>query len=505
VAGLLVLAGCSFPGSDDGPSVEPTRLPAAASPPSGTKDPATDPALARFYDQKLTWSDCGEGDQECATLRVPLDWAKPGGGDIGVAVLRQVSGGERIGSLVVNPGGPGVSGKAYAQAAQQAFGRSITQTYDVVGFDPRGVGDSDPIKCLPDSQLDAYLAADGTPDSAAELGEVVANTKRFAAACEANSGALLRHVDTISVVRDMDVLRAALGERTLAYFGASYGTYIGAWYADLFPWRVGRMVLDGAVDPSLTSSQYIAGQAEGFTRALRAFVSDCQSQRGCPLRGSLQDGLSQVGSMVEAADEEPLRTSSSRRLTQNLMITGIAQGLYDNVFYPTLTTGIEEALSGDGTTLLRLADIYYQRDDKGRYGQTVAANPAIFCLDVTEQRTPAQIEADAEALGRRFEPLGEALGWGALGCAEWPVPAVVPRKKLTAEGAAPILVLGTLGDPATPYEWAQSLASQLSSAKLLTWTGDVHTAYNRGERCVDDTVERYLLAGTMPQADVRCG
>ena len=503
VAGLLVLAGCSFPGTEDGPDVDPTRLPAASSPPSGTQDPATDPAYARYYDQRLTWSDCGEG-QECATLTVPLDWAKPAGATVKVAVLREPAAGKRIGSLVVNPGGPGVSGKAYAKVARQAFGRSITSHYDVVGFDPRGVGDSSRIRCLPDRQLDDYLAADSTPDSPAEVTEVVGNLKRFADACENNSGPLFRHVDTISVVRDMDVLRAALGEKTLAYFGASYGTYIGAWYAQLFPWRVGRLTLDGAVDPSLTAEQYVAGQAEGFTRALRTFVSDCQSQRGCPLRGSLADGLNQIGLMVDAADESPLRTDLGRELTQNLMVTGIAQGLYDDGFYPILTTGIQKALAGDGTDLLRLADAYYQRDEKGRYGTTVTSNPAIYCLDVAEKRTPAQIEAAADDLGRQLPPLGEALGWGALSCAEWPVPAVVPRERLSAEGAAPILVIGTTGDPATPYAWAESLAAQLSSGRLLTWEGDVHTAYNRGNKCVDDAVERYLLSGALPATGTRC-
>jgi pimeloyl-ACP methyl ester carboxylesterase len=503
VAGILVLAGCSFPGTDEGPDVDPTQLPVAGSPPAGTKDPAADPALARYYGQRLAWSGCGD-DLECASLTVPLDWAKPGGGDVKVALLRRPADGKRIGSLVVNPGGPGVSGKAYAQAADRAFGRPVTSHYDVVGFDPRGVGDSTAITCLPDSQLDGYLAADSTPDSPAELTQIVASTRRFAEACEKNSGALVRHVDTISVVKDMDALRAALGEKTLAFLGASYGTYIGAWYAQLFPWRVGRFVLDGAVDPALTSEQYIAGQAEGFTRALRAFVSDCQSTKGCPLRGNLQDGLSQVGLLVDAADEDPLSTDSGRELTQNLMITGIAQGLYDDAFYPVLTTGLEKALQGDGTDLLRLADLYYQRDDEGRYGQTVSANPAIFCLDVAEKRTPAQIEADAAELDKQFPPLGGALGWGAMSCAEWPVPAVVPRQKLTAQGAAPILVLGTTGDPATPYEWAQALASELSSASLLTWEGDVHTAYNRGNRCVDDAVEGYLLTGAMPAEGTRC-
>jgi pimeloyl-ACP methyl ester carboxylesterase len=500
----MLLAACSFPGSDDGPDVDPTPLPAASSPPAGKADPANDPALKRFYGQKLSWGDCGD-DFECANLTVPLDWSQPGGRTTRIALLRLPASGKKLGSLVVNPGGPGVSGKAYAQVANNAFGRPVVSNYDVVGFDPRGIGDSEPIHCLPDSEMDDYLAAEATPDDDAELTEVIEDTRRFTQACEQNSGPIIRHADTISVAKDLDVLRAALGDRTLAYFGASYGTYIGSWYAQLFPWRVGRLVLDGAVDPSLTSAQYIAGQAAGFNRALRAFVSECQSEDGCPLRGSLLDGLNQVGTLVDAADENPLTTDSGRELTQNLMLTGIAQGLYDDAFYPVLETGLEKAMNGDGTDLLRLADTYYQRGEDGRYGQTFSANPAIFCLDTPEPRTPQQIRADAVELGRKYPPLGDSMAWGALSCAEWPIPAVVPRQKLTAEGAAPILVVGTTGDPATPYEWAQGLASQLSSATLLTWNGDVHTAYNRGNTCVDNAVERYLLSGTPPAKGTRCG
>lgn len=198
-------------------------------------------------------------------------------------------------------------------------------------------------------------------------------------------------MDTLSTVKDLDVLRAVLGDEVLSFQGASYGTYIGAWYAQTFPWRVGRMVLDGAIDPSLTAKQYVAGQAEGFSRAMRAYVEDCQSGSDCPLRGSLSDGLTQIGTLVERADATPLRTDDAQRpLTQSLMVTGIAQALYASQLWPQLTEGIDEAMSGNGKSLLALADTYLERDSEGHFGQTMSANPAIFCLDVPETRTPAR-------------------------------------------------------------------------------------------------------------------
>jgi pimeloyl-ACP methyl ester carboxylesterase len=291
----------------------------------------------------------------------------------------------------------------------------------------------------------------------------------------------------------------------LSYHGASYGTYIGAWYAQTFPWRVGRMVLDGAIDPSLTSKEYVAGQAEGFSRALKAFVKDCESQSECPLRGSVDEGVNQIGTVVSRSDSSPLKTDDPKRpLTQSLMITGIAQALYAEQLWPSLTTALTNAMQGDGEGLLRLADAYLERDSKGHYGQTISANPAIFCLDVPETRTPQQISTDAAAVQREFPPLGGAIAWGALSCSQWPLKAVMPREKVSAKGAAPILVLGTVDDPATPYEWAQSLAAQLSSGRLLTWEGSEHTAYHQGSTCIDSKVESYMLTGALPAAGTRC-
>jgi len=499
----LGLTSCTFPTSDDS-NVSTAKLPTGVKAPAGVTDPATDPKLAKYYKQQVDWTDCGD-DFQCAKVQVPLDWQKPAGPTIEIAASRLPAEDDKLGSLLINPGGPGVSGIDYAKVARQAFGRPLLRNFDIVGFDPRGIGQSDPVSCLPDSQLDAYVAADTTPDDPAEVAASVADVKRFAAACEQNTGQLLGKVDTLSTVRDLDVLRAILGDDVLSYQGASYGTYIGAWYAQTFPWRVGRMVLDGAVDPSLTAKQYVAGQAEGFSRALKAYVKDCQSQSDCPLRGSLQDGLTQIGTLVERSDSAPLKTDEAKRpLTQSLMVTGIAQALYASQLWPNLTAGLTSAMTGDGTELLQLADTYLERDAKGHFGQTISANPAIFCLDVPEPRTPAQIEVDAVELQSKFPPLGGAIGWGALSCSQWPIKAVMPRQKTTAPGAAPILVLGTVDDPATPYEWAQGLSSQLSSGRLLTWQGTVHTAYRQGSDCIDDKVESYLLTGAVPAEGTRC-
>ncbi|GAB6900343.1 alpha/beta hydrolase [Kineosporia succinea] len=505
---LLGTASCSFPSSSSsgGSTADPTALPSAGSVPSGVTDPATDAKFAKFYDQKVTWSDC-DSDMQCMKFTVPTDWSDPTGETIQISVNRlPAQGDDPIGSMVLNPGGPGVSGLDYAKVAKQAFGESILRNYSVVGFDPRGIGESAPVKCYDNKQYDAYTSADGTPDDQAEIDEAVAGSKEFAQACQANTdNDLLEHVDTLSTIKDMDVLRALLGDAVLSYHGASYGTYIGAWYAETFPWRVGRMTLDGAIDPSTTAQEYTAGQAEGFSRALRAFVTDCQSGGDCPLRGTVDEGLNQLATLVDRADSDPLDTGDpARPLTQALMLTGIAQALYAQQLWPLLSTGLTQATNGDGTGLLTLADAYLERTDNGQYGQTLAANPAIFCLDVPETRTPDEIAEGAEKLNEQFPPLGGSIGWGGLGCSQWPYKAVMERKELHAAGSAPILVLGTVDDPATPYEWAQALSSQLDAGRLLTWKGTVHTAYRQGSNCIDEKVEDYMLTGALPAEGTTC-
>ncbi|MFI7586335.1 alpha/beta hydrolase [Spongisporangium articulatum] len=497
---LAVLCACS----GGGPDLPVKHLEGAASPPDGTSDPARSSALERFYGQKVDWSDCEDGFL-CASVVVPVDWAQPGGATLKMAVNRLPATGDSIGSLVVNPGGPGVSGLAFARSAPRYFGAQVREHYDIVGFDPRGVGASSGVKCLTDAAQDASAAEDSTPDTATELAAAVADAKSFGRVCEARTGALLGHVDTISVAKDLDVLRAVLGEDRLSFQGISYGTFIGAWYAELFPWRVGRMVLDGAVDPALSAEQYLEGQASGFSKVLDAYLKDCLDSSDCPLSGTVTSAVAQLGRLVDSVDANPLPTRSGRKLTQSLMTTGIVGSLYAVQSWPTLTEALTKAMEGDGSGLLAQADRYLERESNGHYsGDVVAANPAIFCLDSAEARTPEQIAVDARAVAAKYPPLGGSIAWSGLTCAEWPLKAVVPHRELHADGAPPILVVGTTQDPATPYAWAVSLATQLKSGRLLTWQGTVHTAYRQGSPCVDTAIETYLLSGDLPATGTRC-
>jgi pimeloyl-ACP methyl ester carboxylesterase len=506
-AGLL--AGCSLPWqSSSGSSSDPAPGAGAgsgaplASPSAPADDPASRPANAAFYGQKPNWTDCS-GGFECTTVTVPVDWAAPGGETLKLAVLRRRATGDRLGSLFLNPGGPGVAGVEFLRGSVGRYA-GLNERYDLVSWDPRGVGGSAPLNCLPNSALDAFFAEDATPDTPAEQQQFVADNKGFAAGCQAHSGALLRHVDTISTAKDMDVLRAVVADPRFTYLGGSYGTYLGGWYAELFPWRVGRLVLDGVVDPSLTSAQYAEGQAQGFGRAVTAYVDDCLSHSGCPLRGTREEAFGQLDAMMTRADARPLPSKSGRPVTQALLGTGLLQGMYFRQFWPVATRALSAALQGDGTTMLALADNYLERDENGRYGQTFQAYSPIYCLDHPETRSVEAIAADAARLKKLYPPFGDFIGWGAVNCAVWPYPGVVPAQRLTAPGSAPILVVGTTHDPATPYEWAQSLAKQLSSARLLTRVGEGHTAYGMGSDCTDRVINRYLLDGVVPAQDVTC-
>lgn len=497
---MILLAGCSsgLPGQSTPDPVPPTPKTSAVA----AADPAEKPEFAPFYQQKITWRDCDQGF-ECTSVRVPIDWAAPSGATLDLAVIRRKASGHRIGSLLMNPGGPGASGVDWVRQAASGYGSSLRSSFDLVGWDPRGIGGSSQLKCLPNEQLDAFVSSDPTPDDATERQKLIDDTKQFASGCKLRSGELMKHVDTLNTVKDMDVLRALLGDKTLSYFGASYGTFLGAWYAQTFPWRVGRLVLDGAVDPSLDAKGYIDGQAMGFARAIEAYMTDCLAQRDCPFRGSLNDAESQLGDIIERSDQQPLPTASKRELTQALLITGVVQGMYSDRLWHSLNEALTQAMQGDGTGLLALADQYYERDKNGQYGAVLQSNGPIYCLDHPETRTIEQIAADAVDLQRRYPPLGSSMGWSAMSCRNWPVRAVLTPQRLTAQGAAPILVVGSTGDPATPYEWAKALASQLSSGRLITREGFGHTGYGEST-CIDTAVDQYLVSGKLPDEGTVC-
>lgn len=484
--------------SDDAPSY--TLDPVALEPVPGLPTP---PALAEFYDQELAWEACGE--HECATYEVPLDYAKPKGRTIEIAVLKvaAVEPDDRIGSLVVNPGGPGASGVEFAVLSSAILGDEVLRAYDVVGFDPRGVGQSAPIDCVDDETLDAYIALDPLPDSPEEQQEAERLAKEFADGCLANDPQLLRHVSTEEAARDVDILRAALGEDQLTWYGASYGTHLGAQYADLFPERVGRMVLDGATDPTAGVRETSLAQAKGFETALRAYVDNCVSSGNCFLGDSVDEGVATIVDLMEGLDEEPLAVGD-RELGFGNGFYGLIAPLYNQGYWTYLNLALRSLQSGDGELLLALADSYAMRGPEGYLSNLMEAIGAINCLDDGSFVPFEEVEQEYAAFEEVSPTFGRIFAAGMAGCEDWPVRGDGPSGPFTAEGAAPLLVTGTTRDPATPMEWAESLASQLSSAVLIRRDGDGHTAYGKGNACVDGAIEGYLVEGVVPEGPLDC-
>lgn len=479
----------------------------ASAPTSGSSSASAgvDAALAPFYEQQLEWTACGS--QQCADATVPLDWADPEGETVTVALRRvPATSGDPVGSLLVNPGGPGRSAIDFLPSFQVLVSAEVRAAYDLVAFDPRGVQASSPVTCVEPAELDALTA--WVPDFSTDAGiaEAVERNAAYGEACLERTGPLLGHVDTASAARDMDVLRAALGDDALTYLGYSYGTDLGATYAALFPERVGRVVLDGAMDPTLDSGEVAAGQAAGFEQALRAYVEDCQAAAGCPLTGDVDAGMAQIATMFDRVRANPLPTGTDRELTVALAFSGVATPLYAQEAWPVLTEALTAALrSGDGGPLLQLADQYYGREPDGTYPTNQnEAFTAILCLDERAPAEPDAMRAEAAAIAEVAPTVGEFFSYGGAACADWPVPEVGALDSYAAEGAAPILVVGTTGDPATPYAWSEALAGLLSSGVLLTFEGEGHTAYGRSNSCVTDAVDTYLLTGTAPTDGTRC-
>ena len=489
-------------GDDSATSGRALPAPASAAEP-GAQD-APDPALQRFYSQRLHWSRCRD-DFWCASLQVPLDYAKPAGATIELALLAAPATGRRIGAMVVNPGGPGVPGTDYAAVSARAFRKPLREHYDIVGFDPRGTGASSPVDCLSDSALTTYLAGDPDPDDPSEEAAYFAGARAIGAGCAKLSGPVAAHVSTVEAARDMDVLRAALGTARLTYFGASYGTKLGATYADLFPSRVGRFVLDGAVDPALPTRELNLQQAQGFETALRAYVANCTKSHGCFLGDTVDDGVAKVKAFLDDLDAHPLSTRDGRELTEADAFYGLAYPLYSRDLWLLLSTSLKAALAGDGSALMLLADTYLERTGTRYRNNTNEAIYAINCLDDPWARhTPAEVSADLPDFERASPTFGRVFAWLGASCSGLRVPTTSRPHAVHAAGAAPIVVTGTTRDPATPLQWAKNLASELESGVLVTRDGDGHTAYNSGNSCVDRALEAYLVDGTVPHDGLEC-
>ncbi len=516
-AALLVLAGCTpgpgpsqpaptvsaaTPTPPSGPvigvsqtpgfEVDRLRLPASDARPDGFTD-APEGGVDGYRKQAVQWRTCAERYQ-CASIVAPLDYANPSAQAITLALARKpATATPKLGTLFINPGGPGASGRNMVTY----FSSEGLEQYDIVGWDPRGTNGSTPVRCFDDKATDAFNQLDSSPDDDAETEALLVGTYQFTTSCWEYSGELLDHISTIDTARDLDLMRALVGDDKLSYVGYSYGTQIGAVYADMFPQRVGRLVLDAAVD--ITDDDTVI-QAMGFDLALGNFATWCARQN-CSLGSSKDEVLKSVTDFLDGLDAEPL-TVGDRLLTQSLATSGIAGYLYGGVpDWEKLATDLQSAIDGDGAELLRSFDRLNGRGQDGRYGSLFYSFPAIGCADskdfgvVEAEQRWLQDQKKAPIFGKYFGP--------GYTCALWTVRSA-PQFQPTGSGAAPIVVVGATGDPATPYQNAVTMAKQLESGVLLTYEGEGHGTFGGKSACIDKAVIAYLTEGTVPTDGTRC-
>lgn len=514
VAVLLFGAGCSAtnPGREAVPGMPLTEeatqnshdgaRPASPSPSESESKDRPASGIEHFYGQKPTLKPCEVGD--CGTIEIPLDHDHPDLGKATLAFAVIPARGEKIGSLIINPGGPGGSGIDFLKYAEGIFTNRVLDHFDIVGFDPRGVNNSTPVKCLSDAELDEFLAA-SFRDTEEDNARAEAMSKKFIQACQDNdTSGILPYVSTSQAARDMDILRDALGDPKLNYFGFSYGTFLGATYADYFPNRINRMVLDGAINPSVSGLEMMYTQTVGFEKAIEAYISSCQESDSCPLHGALADAKKQILDLVNSLYDKPLDTGDDARpLTPALATVGIYTPLYNKNSWPYLTKALREAFDGNGSDLLFLADTMNSRGVNGYTDNSNEAIIAINCIDYPVDKDQEKLDELNAKLEKEAPLFSELFGLGDDMCEAWPYHTGV-RKEIHAKGAPPILVVGTTGDPATPYHWSEELAKQLDSGVLITYQGEGHTAYSRNNHCVSDVVDSYLIDGSAPSENVNC-
>ena len=488
---------------------------------SGTNTPTPDEpgaipkGLESFYSQEVSWYPCGDtggiqktdeqGKFSCATVTVPMDYSQPDGKTIQVAVKKRAADGEPRGSLFINPGGPGGSGIGLVEAVGKSFSKDLLAGYDVVGFDPRGVGSSTPITCQDAKPAEEASAEQPQEESSFEnwaQGYMDEVSKLEKQCREHSEPGLLDHVGTALVARDLDVLRAVSGEKTLNYLGMSYGTELGYTYAELFPHNTGRLVLDGAMDSTSTNHRLTVETAEGYEKALHRYVQACLEGKAgdnCPLTGSVEDGVQQIRDLITSANESPLKTSDPDVKITGAQLTGAIRRYLSGGTWPQLTAALAPAIGQND------ASGFAEAVKQASAGVSMAAWTAVMCQD-----RPAQGNMDAwKAQYEETQKVAPTFAGGAsfdMTCTAWghysetdPIP-----QNVHAKGAAPILVVGTAGDPATPYHWAQALARQLDSAQLITWDGNAHVAYMRGNKCITTAVDGFLLGGQLPQNNLVC-
>ena len=482
--------------------------------PSSLRETAPEPDLQSYYSQPLNLSECN-GKFSCGNITVPLDYRSPKGATITIAVIfAPATSGKAKGSILFNPGGPGASGVKWIKDGYSQLGTSrLRKNFNIIGFDPRGVGGSSPVQCLNAKQTDQLLYGVSGEEfgSEADLAYSVKMLKAFAAACQKNSTKILPSVDTVSAARDLDIIRSVFGDKKLNYLGYSYGSLLGLTYATLFAKKTGHLVIDGVIDPTLTQEQQSVAQLKGFDSQLKAYLADClknTKKTACPFSSPKSRALETVKAFMAYLETHNLETDDKARpLTLWGAETGMMMALYSQDYWPYLTQAFDEAFnSSKGNTFLALADSYNDRDEKGKYlSNTLEANAAISCLDGRSPSDPASMAKQNKRMLKASSTLGRYWSYGALQCSVWPFAAVAQPSSYAATGSAPILVVGTTGDPATPYRQAVDVANKvLDNAQLVTYNGNGHTAYGRSNSCVADAVDNYFIDSVVPVKDPNC-
>jgi pimeloyl-ACP methyl ester carboxylesterase len=502
-ATLLTLAasGCTLPGRE-----RPAPGDAGASGTAGWRDCTADvrEELGR-RPANMTY--------ECTTIQVPRDWAGgaaseaasgasagPDGFEIALLRARSTAQRDRIGSLLVNPGGPGGSGVQLAMFLSVGLPADVLRRFDIVGFDPRGVGRSSPVKCFSDELLDRSFGFEPDPVSQADFDGAVAIAREMGQACGAKYGDSLPLFSTEQAARDMEAIRAAVGDGKLTYLGYSYGTLLGATYAQLFPRSIRALVLDGAVDPTQDDVASSESQAKGFERAYGNFADWCTANvRDCAIA---PDARGAVNAALESARRSPVQGTDGRKATAGWIMTAIVSSLYSKSDWEDLANAVDDLRGGDPAGIFQRADSYADRDPSGHYTNLFDANSAINCADSDEKTTVAQVRELQSQWRQKYPMFGGPSAIGLLTCALWPGKRD-PYPTGRAEGAPPIVVVGTTGDPATPYEQTPKLAEMLGTGVVLTWQGEGHTAYPE-TRCVSDAVNTYLIQVKPPAAGKTC-
>ena len=494
----IVLTGCVSVGNTSSP--EPIS-PVATGAPAG---------FEKYYEQVVEFVSCGEGIF-CADVQMPMNWDDPKSEPIVIATsYRQADKKDPLGFVLFNPGGPGASGYDWVLESSDFLGtKALRENFNILGFDPRGVGRSSAVSCLTDAETDEFLySVTGFElGSDEDLAFTRAAIKEFGAKCLEETGDLLAHVDTVSAAKDMDVLRAVLGQEKLNYLGYSYGSLLGTTYATLFPNRVGQFVLDGAIDPTVSDEQQNLLQIEAFEKTLMAFLEACEQYKDCPFTGFVEGDLETIREFFLELESKPLPTESGRELTIWAAVTGLIMPLYSESYWPYLATAFDTALNkGQGDVFMMLADQYNDRSDDGTYSTNIlAANYAISCLDSRASTNIFSMRKQNSALLEAAPTLGRYWQFGALRCESWPFEVKQSPASYKATGAPTILVVGTTGDPATPYSQAQALAGEiLDDAFLLTYNGEGHTIYGQQVACVDNVVDEFFLTAKLPETDPNC-